>query len=90
MSNSETSDSGNVSIPTDDPGPGAVEDLDTGDNLGAGDNVSGDQAPEQAPIDVPNYVDPAILPLLVPMYQLLRNPPVAVNNWADPDEDEAS
>ncbi|KAG9092914.1 hypothetical protein FS749_015345 [Ceratobasidium sp. UAMH 11750] len=64
MSDGETSDSGEASIAAEDPGPGVVEGLHAGDNLGAGDNAGRDQAPEQVPINVPNYVDPAILPLL--------------------------
>ncbi|KAG8733909.1 hypothetical protein FRC10_012068 [Ceratobasidium sp. 414] len=84
MSDDEASNAGDIPVATDDPGFGAVGDL------GAGDNISSDQVPEPVPIDIPNYVDPAILPLLAPIYRLLRNPPVAINNWADHDEDEAS
>ncbi|KAG8726757.1 hypothetical protein FRC10_006790, partial [Ceratobasidium sp. 414] len=42
------------------------------------------------PADVPNNIDLAILPLLAPIYRLLRNPPVAINDWAGHAEYEAS
>ncbi|KAG8726824.1 hypothetical protein FRC10_006692, partial [Ceratobasidium sp. 414] len=74
MSDGEGSD---TSADDPDDGPGAVDDL------------GADQAPGQMPVDIQNNIDPAILPLLKPIYQLLRNPPVVINDWAEPGEDEA-
>ncbi|KAG9104774.1 hypothetical protein FRC06_010281 [Ceratobasidium sp. 370] len=103
MSDNEGSNAGDLSMATDDPGPGSVEDLNVGDNVGRDQGTYPPpstylltksqfipQSQEQVPINILNYVDPVILPLLTQMYQLLWNPPIMINNWVDPDRDEVS
>ncbi|KAG8741316.1 hypothetical protein FRC10_003020, partial [Ceratobasidium sp. 414] len=98
MSDDEGSNAGGILAAADDLGhgdglgavedPGAVGGLGAGEDLGAGDRLGVDQVPGQMPIDDPNNIDPAVLPLLAPIYRLLLNPPVAINDWAEPGEHE--
>ncbi|KAG9099458.1 hypothetical protein FRC06_005270, partial [Ceratobasidium sp. 370] len=80
MSNNEGSNAGDLSMAANDTGPGSVE------ALSASNNISKDQVPEQVPIDILNYVDPVILPLLNPN----RDEASEANDEASEANDKAS
>ncbi|KAG9078881.1 hypothetical protein FRC06_008116, partial [Ceratobasidium sp. 370] len=76
--------------------PNAIDDLgptnnpDTGDYPGSG-NEPDDEEPPQLPVGMaPAGVDPAVLPLLAPLYWLLRNPAVNIDAWPEPTDSEQS